>query len=148
MVIQKLALYANLRTAYLFLFYLVICVVSFWLAYEMRFDFVLPDNHLVDRKETIWWVIPIKMLALLIGRQFDSILPYFRFPDAMRLFSALLGAAVFMVALWYWQDGKGAATARYYDRFPAQLHAHCEFSNAVANQFRARLESSAQHRSG
>jgi FlaA1/EpsC-like NDP-sugar epimerase len=107
MVIQKLALYANLRTAYLFLFYLVICVVSFWLAYEMRFDFVLPDNHLVDRKETIWWVIPIKMLALMIGRQFDSILHYFRFPDAMRLFSALFGAAVFMVALWYWQDGKG-----------------------------------------
>jgi FlaA1/EpsC-like NDP-sugar epimerase len=107
MVFQKLALYANLRTVYLFLFYLITCIVSFWVAYEMRFDFTLPDNHLADRANTIWWVIPLKLLALLLGRQFDSILPYFRFPDAMRLFTALFGAAVFMVALWYWHDGKG-----------------------------------------
>jgi FlaA1/EpsC-like NDP-sugar epimerase len=107
MIFQKLSLYANLRTAYLFLFYLVACVVSFWVAYEMRFDFVLPENHLFDRANTIWWVIPVKLLALLLGRQFDSILPYFRFPDAMRLFTALFGAAVFLVILWYWHDGRG-----------------------------------------
>jgi FlaA1/EpsC-like NDP-sugar epimerase len=110
MILQKLTLYTNLRTAFLLLFYLFACIISFWLAYEMRFDFAIPHNHFQDRASTIWWVIPLKLFALLLGRQLDCILPYFRLPDAIRLFTSLLGAAAFMAVLWYALKGDGVPT--------------------------------------
>ncbi|MDP4880042.1 MAG: hypothetical protein NWR36_09165, partial [Opitutales bacterium] len=96
-----IARYFNLRTLALFLLYLLIMVFSYALAYEMRFDFNVPPHHALDRIETFWWVVGLQLMLLFGFGQFDSILSYFRLPDAMRLFSSLMVSALILTSMWY-----------------------------------------------
>lgn len=102
-----IARYFNLRTLALFLLYLLITVFSYALAYEMRFDFNVPSHHALDRIETFWWVVGLQLMLLFGFGQFDSILSYFRLPDAMRLFSSLLVSALILTSMWYVYKGDG-----------------------------------------
>ena len=45
--------YLNFRSLALFVFYVLVSAVSYWIAYEVRFDFSVPDNHVLDRIETL-----------------------------------------------------------------------------------------------
>ena len=69
-----------------------------WLAYQLRFDFRVPDRfepHLA----VIWSVVLAIQLALLFFcHQFDGLLSYFSTPDLKRLVLACTGAA-FLLAL-------------------------------------------------
>ncbi|MDP4609707.1 MAG: polysaccharide biosynthesis protein [Opitutales bacterium] len=102
-----IARYFNLRTLALFLLYLLIMVFSYALAYEMRFDFNVPPHHALDRIETFWWVVGLQLMLLFGFGQFDSILSYFRLPDAMRLFSSLMVSALILTSMWYVYQGDG-----------------------------------------
>lgn len=102
-----IARYFNLRTLALFLLYLLITVFSYALAYEMRFDFDVPVRHALDRIDTFWWVVGLQLMLLFGFGQFDSILSYFRLPDAMRLFSSLLVSALILTSMWYVYAGDG-----------------------------------------
>jgi FlaA1/EpsC-like NDP-sugar epimerase len=97
--------YFNLRTLALFFFYAVVMGFSYWAAYELRFDFSVPDNHGVDRLNSISWVLALQLMLLFACGQFDSILSFFRLPDALRLFSGLFCSAVILLFMWYIYGG-------------------------------------------
>ncbi len=107
MTLAFLSRYLNFRTLALVLFYLLILVCSYFVAYELRFDFNIPDNYAMDRIDTVWWVVVLQLIMLFAAGQIDCLLSYFRLPDALRLFSALLFSALVFASMWYVYHGKG-----------------------------------------
>jgi FlaA1/EpsC-like NDP-sugar epimerase len=96
----------NLRTLALLAFYGLVAVVSYWIAYEIRFDFAVPEDFALDRTQTIWWVVMLQLMLLGAFGQFSSVLSYFRLPDALRLLGALFAAALVLVSMWYVYGGQ------------------------------------------
>ena len=97
----------NWRTPVLLGFYCMVAVSSYWFAYEIRFDFSVPsERHALDRVETFWWVAMLQVMMLIAFGQLSCVLSYFRLPDALRLFGALLLAALIMASMWYIYDGE------------------------------------------
>lgn len=97
--------YLNLRTLTLVLFYALVSIASYWAAYELRFDFNVPDNHALDRINTVTWIVGLQLMMLFAGGQCDSILSYFRLPDALRLFGGLFANALILLSMWYVYKG-------------------------------------------
>ena len=103
---QLVVRYFNLRTLALLLFYTAVTGFSYWAAYELRFDFAVPDNHAADRLSSIGWVVGLLLTLLFASGQFDSILSYFRLPDAVRLFVGLFCGAIILLSMWYIYGGQ------------------------------------------
>ena len=101
MITSILARYFNIRTLALLLIYLLVLTVSYWIAYELRFDFNVPETYQFVRINTLWWVIMLKLMLLMAFGQVDCILAYFRLPDAFRLFVGLFLATLVLVSIWY-----------------------------------------------
>lgn len=101
--VSALGRYLNLRNLLLLLFYTAVSAGAYWIAYELRFDFGIEafPNHEIDRIETIWWVVGLQLMLLFAGGQMDSILSYFRLPDALRLFGALFANCLILLTMWY-----------------------------------------------
>lgn len=77
--------------------YLCILAVSFYLAYELRFDFALPLNEQEERLRFIKYVVIVKFLCLVLSRQTGSILRYFSVPDLGRLVGAMIVGDILLV---------------------------------------------------
>ena len=107
MMVAILGRYLNFRNLALLVFYTVVSGLSYWIAYELRFDFNIEafPNHVTDRLDTIWWVVGLQVMLLFAGGQFDSILSYFRLPDALKLFFALFTNCIILLSMWYIYDG-------------------------------------------
>jgi FlaA1/EpsC-like NDP-sugar epimerase len=97
--------YLNLRTLSLIVFYAIVSLASYWIAYELRFDFNVPNNHAVDRINMVNWIVGLQLMLLLASGQFDSILSYFRLPDAIRLFGGLFSNTLILLLMWYVYKG-------------------------------------------
>jgi FlaA1/EpsC-like NDP-sugar epimerase len=104
---SALSRYLNLRTLALALLYTLVLSVSYFVAYELRFDFNVPEHFALDRTETIWWVVGLQMMLLFAFRQFDSLLAYFRLADALRLFTGLFASALILASMWFVYRGQG-----------------------------------------
>ncbi|MEM8866889.1 MAG: nucleoside-diphosphate sugar epimerase/dehydratase [Verrucomicrobiota bacterium] len=98
--------YLNLRTACLLLIYTVVFVVTYYVAYELRFEFFVPLEHRIGRLDTMWWIVGLKIMMLASFGQFDALLSYFRLNDALRLFGSLFVSAVLLIFIWYIFDGQ------------------------------------------
>ncbi len=105
MSLPVLVRYLNLRTLSLLLFYALVSLVCYWTAYELRFDFNVPDNHGLDRVNTLTWIVGLQLMMLIASGQLDSILSYFRLPDALRLFGGLFTNALILLSMWYVYGG-------------------------------------------
>ncbi|MDB4345779.1 polysaccharide biosynthesis protein [bacterium] len=97
----------NIRTVALLGFYLVVAAVSYFAAYEVRFDFSVPNNYNLDRLDTAWWAVGLKLMLLIGFGQLTCILSYFRLPDALRLGAALAVSAAILFSMWYVYGGDG-----------------------------------------
>jgi len=108
MIVQKIGRYLNLRNLFLLFFYALVSGCSYWIAYELRFDFAIKDfpQHVIGRIETIGWVVGLQLVLLCAGGQVDSILSYFRLPDALRLFAALFANCLILLSMWYVYGGE------------------------------------------
>ena len=87
------------------LFYILVMVASYYIGYELRFDFSVPENHAADRVSTIWWVIVMKLMLLISFGQVHCVLSYFRLPDALRLFFSLFLGCIVLLSMWYVYEG-------------------------------------------
>lgn len=103
----------NQRTALLVLSYAVIICASFYVAYEVRFDFLVPEQHQQERVRLMAPVVGIKLIALIAARQLGSIMNYFGVPDLLRLGWAMGGASLILLvprlvpALANWSAPRG-----------------------------------------
>jgi FlaA1/EpsC-like NDP-sugar epimerase len=88
-----------LRIAVLALVYSAIIGISFFLAYDLRFDFLVPLSYHNQRLHYIGIVIALKLAALVPARQFESMLTYFGITDLFRLiWTMTLCSVVLMTA--------------------------------------------------
>ena len=78
--------------------YLSILTASFYLAYELRFDFALPPEFQEERLRLLPFAVAVKFLGLVLLRQVGSVLRYFGIPDLLRVSMAMAAAsAVLMI---------------------------------------------------
>ena len=107
MAVASVSRYLNYRTLSLMVFYALLCGVSYTVAFQLRFDFNVPQDFAVDLVHTIWWVVVLKLMLLVAAGQVDCVLAYFRLPDALRLLSGLLVASAILASMWYVYHGNG-----------------------------------------
>ena len=97
------------RVLSVYVFHVFALLCSYYLAYELRFDFDVPDNFHELRNSNLLWVLGLKLLFLRQAGQFKSIMVYFRLHDALRLFVALALVGFCMLFLWYSLGGSKIA---------------------------------------
>ncbi|HEY1108964.1 MAG TPA: nucleoside-diphosphate sugar epimerase/dehydratase, partial [Opitutaceae bacterium] len=87
----------NRRTAVLASVYASVLAASLYMAYELRFDFIVPEVHQQERMRLLLPVVGIKLVALVISRQLGTLLTYFSIPDLIRLFWAMSASTVLLL---------------------------------------------------
>ncbi len=96
------------RVAILVLTYCGAIIVAHWLAYLIRFEFHPTVEQQTQFWSTLRWMLPVKLLSLLMFGQFRSLLSYFSLPDARRIVLACGMAAVISLIVWYATKGQYA----------------------------------------
>jgi FlaA1/EpsC-like NDP-sugar epimerase len=77
--------------------YLGILTASFYLAYELRFDFALPPEFEAERMRLLSYAVAVKFLGLVLLRQTGSMLRYFSIPDLVRVTGAMTLASALLI---------------------------------------------------
>jgi FlaA1/EpsC-like NDP-sugar epimerase len=85
--------------------YAVVLVASSFIALVLRFDLEVPEEFLQRWIRTLFWILPLKLVLLGIFGQYRSLLTFFSFPDAGRLFYALGIAFAVQLAVWFLTGG-------------------------------------------
>ena len=96
-----------LRTAVLLIIYTAISIVSLYMGFELRYDFVVPDDAQRLRLQVISWIVPLKLSLLVLFGQLGGLLTYFRMPDLYRILGALLLTSGIVLALRFIAGGAG-----------------------------------------
>lgn len=104
---KVLKLYFNFKSLGLFVVYGLLGFLSLSFAYELRFDFNIPETYIENRNAAYIWFILVQLAFLLALGQFDSVLSQFRLPDLFRLFIGLFISALYCIFLWYFYEGSG-----------------------------------------
>lgn len=76
--------------------YIGIIIASFYLAYELRFDFAVPPEFQQERLELLKFAVGVKFVSLVLLRQTGSLLRYFSIPDLVRV-AAAMGISSFVL---------------------------------------------------
>lgn len=87
----------NRRGALIATVYGAIIFVCFYAAYELRFDFVVPEQYQQDRVRLVPFVVGVKVVALIAARQLGTLLTYFSIPDLLRLFWAMAASSALLL---------------------------------------------------
>ena len=98
----------NRRALILACVYAAIMAASFYLAYEVRFDFLVPELYQHERLRLLAVAVCIKLLALIAVLQLGSMLTYFSVPDLLRVTWAMTGSSMLLMALRLVGDGFSA----------------------------------------
>lgn len=78
-----------LRVSVLAVLYVLVLGTCRLFAYELRFDFLVPPQFQEERLLSLALSLPLKLLFLLLFRQFGSLLTYFSVPDLLRIAAAM-----------------------------------------------------------
>lgn len=78
--------------------YTTVTAASFYLAYELRFDFVVPQDFQEDRLMSLWIVVGLKLVLLTALRQMHALLGYFSVPDLKRIVFAMTAVLGLLLA--------------------------------------------------
>jgi len=90
------------RFALLLFLYASELTASLWLAYELRFDFVVDLSYQHERVFVLLWLIPLQLFLLSFFHQLRTLLEYFSTPDLARMFQALSISSLVAAAFWIW----------------------------------------------
>ncbi len=89
-----------LRESYLLAAYTAGLIASLWLAFQLRFDFSVPNEYFFHAVWIFTGVIGFKLLLLLAFGQFGSLLSYFGFHDLGKLLAVCAIAAALALGVW------------------------------------------------
>jgi hypothetical protein len=81
---------------------------SLWLAYELRFDFLVGPPAAQERLCVMLWLVPLQLVLLALFFQFSPLLGYFSTPDLVWMSYALIISAAIAMGVW---SGLGAGYA-------------------------------------
>lgn len=65
--------------------YAAIIAASFYLSYEIRFDFVVPPEHSQTRVNLIIYVVGLTLLSLVCTKQVRTLITFFGVPDLFKI---------------------------------------------------------------
>ncbi len=68
-----------------------------FLAYEIRFDFIIPEVFQQERVRVLPFAVGLKVATLIAARQIGTLMTYFSLPDLIRLFWAMAGASSLLI---------------------------------------------------
>jgi FlaA1/EpsC-like NDP-sugar epimerase len=85
----------------LLVLYAIELSATLWLAYELRFDFVVDEASQRERLIVLMWFVPMQLGVLAMFQQLNPLLGYFSTPDLARMFHALLVSAILASGVWY-----------------------------------------------
>ncbi len=88
------------RFGALLVIYSLELATAFWMAYELRWDFVVPDDFALQRLELLAVVVLCKLLLLQSFGQFRSMLSYFGLADFSGVVLAMSSSSLMMLGLW------------------------------------------------
>jgi FlaA1/EpsC-like NDP-sugar epimerase len=106
-VFNKFSTNQIVRFVALVLAYASILFASLMLSLLLRFDFSVPEPFWVGFGNWSLGIILLKLIILGVAGQYRSLLTFFSFPDAKRLFIALGIAALVEAAVWLLLRGQG-----------------------------------------
>jgi FlaA1/EpsC-like NDP-sugar epimerase len=89
----------NWRTAIVGLLYTGVIATGFYLAYEIRFDFLVPPEFQASRLYMTGLVVGLKLIALIGARQLGSLMTYFSIPDFARLVWAMVATSLLLFVM-------------------------------------------------
>jgi FlaA1/EpsC-like NDP-sugar epimerase len=102
---------APVRSWLLLVIYALELCASLWMAYELRFDFMLDSAAQTERLFVLLWLVPLQLVMLGLFHQLRPLLGYFSTPDLARMFHALTLSVVVALVVWtIW--GAGVAPPR------------------------------------
>src|SRR5271165_4689100 len=84
----------------LFVVYAIELTASLWMAYELRFDFMVDEKFQQERLVVLCWLIPLQLILLWLFHQLDTLLGYFSTPDLARMFHALTISLAVGLVVW------------------------------------------------
>ncbi len=102
---------ASVRRWLLLLIYSVQLCASLWLAYELRFDFMVNATSQEERLFVLLWMVPLQLVFLALFHQLNPLLGYFSTPDLARMFHALGLSTIVSGGVWF-TGGEGVAPPR------------------------------------
>jgi FlaA1/EpsC-like NDP-sugar epimerase len=89
----------NRRVLALACLYGGVMAVSFYMAYEIRFDFLVDHGAQQERLRLIGLAVGIKLVALILVGQLGSMVTYFSIPDLLRVIGAVTVSSGTLFAL-------------------------------------------------
>jgi FlaA1/EpsC-like NDP-sugar epimerase len=102
----SLDLTSPLRIWVLLALYATELTASLWLAYELRFDFMVDAASQRERLHVLLWLVPLQLLLLGMFHQLTPLLGYFSTPDLARMFHALTISTIILAIAWIsWGQG-------------------------------------------
>ena len=84
----------------LLLLYALELTASLWMAYELRFDFVVDHSYSQERLFVLLWLVPLQLILLGLFQQLTPLLGYFSTPDLARMFHALIISSITASLVW------------------------------------------------
>lgn len=90
----------HLRLLILIVIYSIILASSMWAAWQLRFDFNIPEMSMPIVWYSICWIVPLKLLIFAFTSQYAGLLSYFGVRDLIKLFLGLTGASLLIGILW------------------------------------------------
>lgn len=72
---------------------------SLWTAYELRFDFGVPSDYVMQFSSVVAWAVLLKVVALYGFGQFRELLSYFSAPDLKRVTAAVSTGSVLLLGM-------------------------------------------------
>ena len=94
----------NQRAIVLFFIYGIVLIAATFLAYGLRFDFVIPIEHQLHIRKIWVWVWLLKIAALAMVGQFSSLLSFFSVPDLKRLGLGMGVVTAGLLMMWNIND--------------------------------------------
>lgn len=85
------------RLSAIALAYAIVLTASTYSAYELRFDFVVPEQFQIERLLVLFLVVGVKLAALVLLRQMDTMVTYFSVPDLARIVLAMAGSLLLLL---------------------------------------------------
>ncbi len=83
--------------------YAILMTLALWVSYLLRFDFRVPPSFGRALAQSLWWLLLLKLTALVAFGQFEDSLSYFSTPDLKRLFGVgVVSSATIMLVYKAW----------------------------------------------
>jgi FlaA1/EpsC-like NDP-sugar epimerase len=96
----------RMRVPILLAAYSIVFILASFSALALRFDWDVPPEFLRRWWHSIGWVLVLKLGLLGLFGQFRSLLTFFSFPDAKRIFFTLALAALIQSFFWFATAGE------------------------------------------